>query len=584
MPGACFDEIQWNTVKIRNRKKAQHPQMKAERPTLKNGNYRIIGVFAFLVLTCIQACKRADSGAVVQKIDSLFRFYSPDKPGGQLAVSLDGRVIYSRAWGIADLENNVPLTTETLIEAGSVSKQFTAAAVLVLEQLGKLKLNDRVDQYIPDLPSYGEPVLIRHLIHHTSGLREWSDVAELGGWPLTLRVMDNKQVLGIICRQRRLNAPPGTVFSYSNSNYVLLALIVEKASGMSFADFTNRYLFTPAGMTHSQWRNDYGKVIPKRSQAYGLKDGAFRIAMPLHSIHGPGGLLTTAEDLLKWNAFYSTGKLGGKELLQRQTALDTLSNGDLNAYAAGLFIQHNVAKPTFYHGGATEGYRAKLICSPASGLSVAWLSNTSMLDTIGQDPAGSVFEMLAKSENTAPLPAQSTNIPIKVDRVKLEAYAGTYKSGHSDRDVAITLGPDGLVVSDTPLKAIGERRFRFYDIVLSFDGQGGLTVTPPSAEPMAYHLVDTVDALKWSHQYAGQYFSDEVGAAIEIHQVAGRLEAQLVSGARYPLESYFKDGFLIPAIKTDLVFKRNSKNDVEAFELNTLRTRGVRFDKVQTRN
>lgn len=557
--------------------------MKAERPTLKNGDYRIIGALLFLALTCITTCKRTDSGAVAQKIDSLFQFYSKDKPGGQLAVSLDGRVIYSRAWGVADLENNVPLTTETLIEAGSVSKQFTAAAVLVLEQQGKLKLSDPVDQYIPELPSYGQPVLIRHLIHHTSGLREWSDVAEFGGWPLTLRVMDNKQVLGIICRQRRLNAPPGTVFSYSNSNYVLLALIVEKASGMSFADFTNRFLLKPAGMTHTQWRKDYKEVVRNRSQAYEMKDGAFRIAMPEHNIHGPGGLLTTAEDLLKWNAFYSTAKLGGKDLLQRQTALDTLSNGDLNAYAAGLFIEHNVAKPMFHHGGATEGYRAKLICSPASGLSVAWLSNTSMLDTIGQDPAGIVFEMLAKPENSAPLPAKGTE-SVKIDQEKLQAYVGTYKSGQSARDVTISLGPDGLVMSDTPLKAIDERRFRFYDIVLSFDGQGGLMVTPPSAEPMGYHLVDTADALKWSHQYVGQYFSDEVGAAIEIRQVAGRLEAQLVSGARYPLESYLKDGFLIPAIKTDLVFKRNSKNDVEAFELNTLRTRGVRFDKVKTSN
>ena len=555
--------------------------MKAERPTLKNGDYRIIGALVFLALTCITACKRTDSGAVAQKIDSLFQFYSKDKPGGQLAVSLDGRVIYSKAWGVADLENNVPLTTETLIEAGSVSKQFTAAAVLLLEQQGKLKLDDPVDQYIPELPSYDQPVLIRHLIHHTSGIREWSDLAEFGGWPLTLRVMDNKQVLGIICRQRRLNTTPGAVFSYSNSNYVLLALIVEKASGMSFADFTSRFLLKPAGMTHTQWRNDYKQVVRNRSQAYEVKDGVFRIAMPEHNIHGPGGLLTTAEDLLKWNAFYSNGKLGGKNLLQKQLALDTLSNGDLNAYAAGLFIQHNVSKPTFHHGGATEGYRAKLICSPAPGLSVAWLSNTSMLDTIGQDPAGTVFEMLAKPEDSAPLPAKSTE-SVEIDREKLQAYAGTYKSGQSARDVTITLGPDGLVMSDTPLKAIDERRFRFYDIVLSFDGQGGLTVAPPSAEPMAYHLVGSADLLKWSHQYAGQYFSYEVGAAIEIRQVAGRLEVQLVSGARHPMESYFTDGFLIPAIKADLVFKRNGKNNVEAFELNTLRTRAVRFDKVKT--
>ena len=174
---------------------------------------------------------------------------------------------------MANLESGTALTTGSIVEAGSLSKQFTAAAVLLLTQQGKLKLDDPVDRYIPGLPSYGKPILVRHLIHHTSGLREWRDIAEFAGSPLVLRVMDNKAALDIICRQKSINNVPGAAFRYSNSNYILLALIVEKASGMSFADFTRKYIFEPAGMTRTQWRDDFRKVVPGRSQAYEVKNG-----------------------------------------------------------------------------------------------------------------------------------------------------------------------------------------------------------------------------------------------------------------------------------------------------------------------
>lgn len=514
------------------------------------------------------------------KIDSLLQFYSQDKPGGQLAVSLNGQVVYSKAWGMANLESGTPLTTESLIEAGSVSKQFTAAAVLLLEKQGKLKLDDPVDKYIPGLPSYGKSILMHHLIHHTSGLREWSDIAEFAGSPLVLRVMDNKAALDIIFRQKSINNRPGEAFRYSNSNYILLALVVEKASGMSFADFTRKHIFEPAGMTHTQWRDEYGKVIPGRSQAYEVKNGVFRTLMPDDGIHGPGGLLTTAEDLLKWTRFYSDGKLGGQSLLDKQTALDTLVNGAINNYGAGLFIEYNLAKPMFHHGGATAGYRAKLICSPTLGLSVAWLSNTSMLDTIGFNPATEVLQILAKPEDIAALPRKKSEV-FQTDLKKSERLAGLYKSAQSMRDVDITVGTEGLLLSGTPLEPVDSLRFYFFNILLSFDNAGGLTVTPPSTEPMAYYLTDSAAMKMPDHDSAGKYFSDEVGTPIEITKSATGPQLQLVSGLRYSLLACSKDRFLIPDLKTDLVFKRNKKNEITAFELTTPRTLGLRFEKVK---
>lgn len=527
-------------------------------------------------LLAMYSCQPKTTDVTEQKIDSIVNFYNAEKPGGQLAVSLDGRVVYSKAWGLADLENKAPLTTETLIEAGSVSKQFTAAAILLLEKQGKLSLNDDVSKYIPKLPSYGHPILIRHLIHHTSGLREWSDIAEFAGSPLSLNVPDNQAVLDIICRQKSLNSVPGAIFRYSNSNYILLALIAEKTSGMPFADFTKKHIFDPAGMGHTRWRNDFGEVVPMRSQAYEVKNAKFRSLMPDNAIHGPGGLLTTAEDLLKWNEFYMSEKLGGKTLFARQTGLDTLSNGLLNNYAAGLFIENN-AKRVFHHGGATAGYRAKLVCSPDLRLSVAWLSNTSMLDTAGRDPAMEVFQILAYPSAISPKPAKEDSVFI--DPEKLNQFAGLYRSGHSGRDVEITSGPEGLLLSETALKTLGNNRFRFHDIMLSFDGLGELIVTPPSSEPMLYRITDKPAPIN-VQEYAGKYYSEEANAWLEVKNANGKLTANLVSGPTYSMGNFRTDGFLVPDLKADIVFKRDQHNKVKALEISTQRSLRISFLRV----
>jgi CubicO group peptidase (beta-lactamase class C family) len=553
-------------------------QMNRNIQALRNLRPGLIFALILTISIGLNSCRKNNSLEDESRIDSLFHFYSDNKPGGQLAVSRNGRVIYSKAWGTADLESNTPLTTTTLIEAGSVSKQFTAAAILLLEQQGKLRLSDPAAKYIPELPGYGQHVLIRHLVHHTSGLREWSDIAEFAGSPLALNVPDNQAVLDIICRQRSLNRMPGEEFRYSNSNYILLALIVEKASGMSFADFTKKYIFDPAGMIHTQWRTDPAKVVPKLSQAYEFKNGAFRTLMLGNGIHGPGGLVTTAEDLLKWNEFYTSGRFGGKGLFHKQIAPDTLNNGDPNNYAAGLFVENNVPKPSFHHGGATAGYRAKLICAPSQGLSVAWLSNTSMLDTIGVNPATEVFKMLAKAADNSPR-ARKPATGFKPDHENLKSYAGLYKSGQSGRDVDITLTPKGLMLSETLLDPVDEHRFRFYDMSLTFDRQGGLTVVPPSAEAMRYHLVDATATAEPADQYIGTYFSDEVGAPIKVLKKGNELELILVSGARHPLQTHFKGGFLVQDIQADLVFQRNNKGGIEAFEISTARSLRIRFGK-----
>ena len=313
----------------------------------------------------------------VSKIETIFSKYQPDHPGCMLSISRNGQLIYSKAWGMADLERKVPLTTSSITEAGSVSKQFTAASILLLEQQGKLSIDDDVRKYIPELPDYGSPIPLRYLLHHASGLRDWGSVAAIAGWPRGTKAYTNDDALDIIIHQKRLNHSPNEEFLYSNSNFTLLTIIVQRVSGMSLADFTRKYIFEPAGMTHTQWRDNYKRIVPGRAIAYSkISESVYEINMPNENAYGHGGLLTTTEDLLKWNEFYGSGKLGGTALLRKQLATENLNNGKPDIYGAGLFIGKLWGYDWIRHDGATAGYRAFLESFPQLHLSVACLSNT----------------------------------------------------------------------------------------------------------------------------------------------------------------------------------------------------------------
>jgi CubicO group peptidase (beta-lactamase class C family) len=313
----------------------------------------------------------------INKIETIFSRYQPDHPGCMLSISRNGQLIYSKAWGMADLERKVPLTTSSITEAGSVSKQFTAASILLLEQQGKLSIADDVRKYIPELPDYGSPIPLFYLLHHASGIRDWGSVAAIAGWPRGTKSYTNDDALDIMIHQKALNHAPNEEFLYSNSNYSLLTIIVQRVSGMSLADFTRKYIFEPAGMTHTQWRDNYKRIVPGRAIAYSKnRDGSYEINMPNENAYGHGGLLTTTEDLLKWSEFFGSGKLGGAAFLRKQLATVNLNNGKPNIYGAGLFIGKLWGYDWVRHDGATAGYRAFLESFPQLHLSIALLSNT----------------------------------------------------------------------------------------------------------------------------------------------------------------------------------------------------------------
>ena len=391
-----------------------------------------------------------DTTVLVEKI---FEKYKQTNPGCQLAISRHGKIVFSRAWGMANMEQQVPLTRESVIEAGSVSKQFTAAAILLLEQAGKLSLNDNVRKYIPELPDYGTPITLRHLMQHTSGIKDWGSLMALSDWPRGSKTYSNNDVLYLLSHQRTLNHQPGDEFLYSNSNYVLFSIIVERLSKMNLAEFTKINIFDPAGMKHTQWRNSLNKVVPNRATAYGKEGNIYFTDMPNETVYGNGGLLTTAEDLLAWNHYYLSGKLGNPSLLPKQLSKTALNSGRMNKYSAGLRIDSINGWNVIFHDGATAGYRANLEYYPELDLSIAWLANTSEFDG-SPDGTAELRNLLVKTKssgyqsqkNEFMMGSSRIEVPPIVKPQALNDYVGDYYSDEVEAKLKITVTDGKLII------------------------------------------------------------------------------------------------------------------------------------------
>jgi CubicO group peptidase (beta-lactamase class C family) len=301
-----------------------------------------------------------------------------------------------------------------------------------------------VRKYVPELPDYGTPLTIRHMLNHTSGLRDWGNIAAIAGWPRTTRVHTQAHMLEIASHQRAVNFTPGTRWSYSNTGFNLAALIVERVSGKSFQAFTHDRVFQPFGMTHTSWRDDYTTVVKGRAQAYAERNGAFHTDMPFENVYGNGGLLTTVGDLLKWNEHYDAPPAGDAAMAAEQQKAGHFNDGRTHGYALGLFVGAYKGLREVYHSGSTAGYQAFLTRFPDQRVSVAVLCNVS--NAQATQYAHAVAEIYL-GDRLKPTDAKAT---YTMTSAEMDRFAGMWKNDTNGVAGAIARDKDGLSIPRGP--------------------------------------------------------------------------------------------------------------------------------------
>ncbi|HEX8844816.1 MAG TPA: serine hydrolase domain-containing protein [Pyrinomonadaceae bacterium] len=561
---------------------------------------RLFLIFTFVLsllasVICHAQERAAKPSPATERVDALFaQWDKPDSPGCALAVINGGQVIFKRGFGRANLDYDIPISSQSVFNIASTSKQFTAASVALLATQGKISLDDDIRKHLPEIPPYPIPVTIRQLIYHTSGIREYSHLMQLAG----IRFQDapDEEVFKIIARQKELNFRPGDEYLYSNSGYFLLAQIVKRVSGKSLREFAEENIFKPLGMVNTRFHDDNTEVIKNRATGYSSrKGGGFSVERTISDHIGDGGLLTTIDDLILWDRnFYGNKLNGGQELINLLLTPGTLNSGGKLNYVFGLDIEQYKGLKMFGHGGAYNGFNSDMIRFPDERFSVICLCNLSNIESgrlTRQVADIYLANELKKAEvnNIASSPeAKIISLPEK----SLAAVAGSYFNFVSNNFRRLYVRDGKLIYSrgssESELVPLGNDRFLMLGvpdrIEISFksprpgaplqmltSANGGKPIIHERVEPASY----TSQQLD---QFAGTYYSEEIDATYVIAFQDNKLILRRKNVDEAPLQLLFADTFSSVGSGT-LSFTRNDQNHVSGFFVNTGRVRKLRFNK-----
>ena len=409
-------------------------------------------------LTAFQADAQP-SDSLSARVDRVFTQWDrKDSPGCAVSVVRDGKVVYTRGYGMADLEHDVPITPATIFYIGSDSKQFTGAVMALLAKDGRISLDDDVRKYIPELPQYETPITIRHLLHHTSGLRDYYTLRDLAGDPSD-GVFGDAEILELITRQRELNFTPGSQHLYSNSGYFLLSVIVKRVTGQSLRAFADQRIFRPLGMTRTHFRDDHTELVKGRAYAYAPRGDGYRLSMPNFDVVGAGGLLMPVEEFIAWDRDFYAGTIGGRDLITTMTTPGRLNDGTTLGYALGLNVGQYKGLRTVGHGGSYGGYRADILRFPDQRFAVAAFCNLSSIAPGNLTKqvadiylAGQLREAAPPARIASEDPAASTSAPAAsaatpLTAAQLAELVGEYRSEELETTWRLALDGDRLMVT-----------------------------------------------------------------------------------------------------------------------------------------
>lgn len=547
---------------------------------------RRTGMVIALSAFALSTARAQTPDSVSRAVDRVFQNWNDtDGPGCALGVSRDGKVVYERGYGMANLETDTPIRPTSIFHVASVSKQFTAAAIMLLERDGKLSLDDNIRKYLPEIPDYGTPITIRHLLTHTSGLRDQWELIGLQRGRFEEDRITEADVLDVVSRQTALNFKPGAEYVYSNTGFTLLGVIVRRITGQSLKDFAAERIFKPLGMTRTHFHDDYTMLVPGRTSAYEPSDkpGArWRVGIPNFDTYGATSLYTTVGDLLKWEANLDHPVVGDARMYALMQTPTVLTTGDTSSYGLGLVMGTYRGARVIEHNGADAGYRSYVGRFPDKGLAIAIACNAAPANTTAL-ARGVADAYLAAALTPVEVAARPQGVPVAPERLRL--YVGSYVQPTTLQVIRLVVR-DGHLAADMPnappLVALAENRFAIGgsgqgpELVFADAVHGGLDRKVTGQRPVHYEwrqpVAPTAAALA---PYAGEYVSAELAGTV--YRVAVSDTALTFrTGTSDPLTAslVFADTFLGDG--NTIQFTRTAGR-ITGFEFSDPRVRRVKF-------
>jgi CubicO group peptidase (beta-lactamase class C family) len=546
--------------------------------------FRRAAMAALLSASCAWCAVAQNEDALHSKVDQVFAaFNEPDSPGCALGVVRDGNFIYKRGYGEGSLELGVPLTPESVFYMGSVSKQFTAASVVLAAEQGYLSLDDDIRKWIPEIPNYGKTVTLREMLHHTSGFRDVLGLLALGGRN-SEDIHPTPELLDLVAHQKALNYAPGDEFLYSNTNYFLMSVVIPRATGKPFSQFADENIFKPLGMTHTRFYDDRSVVLPSRVAAYEPRaNGGFRVDWSTNfDMVGGGGLMSSVDDLLLWDRNFYDNKLGKGTLLKEMQTPGVLNNRKQIEYALGLFISKYRGLPVVEHGGANFGYRTELLRFPQQKFSVITLCNLGT--SAPRNLANQVADIYLAGQFPASANGNGDGGASAAQHVDVQPFVGSYRSAESHSVYALSAANGDLVLLGQHLKATAANHFVFPGgPELRFESGAGnamsFTFDSADAAPQVFERYEATP-LKAADaaQYAGSFESSELEATYKIEVKDGKLMLRVNWQEPTTLEPTVRDEFKGPGGEA-LVFRRDAKGQITGFDVFAGRVRNIFFTK-----
>lgn len=528
-------------------------------------------------------------------IDALFAQYnSSDVPGLAVSVLKDGQVVYQKGFGMANLEYGIPIDKKTKFHVASLSKQFTAFLILKLEQEGLLSIKDDVRTYIPELPDYGKTMTIEHLLTHSSGIRDQWRLLEMAGWRLD-DVIKTEQIFRLIVKQKELNFPAGERFQYSNSGFTLLAIIVERLTKTSFADYAKQHIFDPLQMGDSFFYDDHEEMMSNRAYSYKKVDGKLKKSHLNFATVGPTSLFTTLEDMSKWAVNFQKMTIGSEKIFQSMNQKGQKKDGSFSSYAKGQFVREYKGLKMIYHSGSDAGYRSYFARFPDIGYQFILFANAAYISSYEE-----IFKLIdyhlqnksSQEEDQAPPEedfAYDESIFVKLSNEEMKKFEGIYFDPEEKHYREVELKNDTLYYkreggSKSTLHPVGKSNFKIvgtpYDISVNFltDEVKGpvLEFKVPDIMWLWLFKVNKTDP----SDYVGSYYNDELGTQYDLvakgdelyltHQKLDDIKVDQIT------EVYFSSqnrNF------TDITFQRDDSGKVTGFSVRNESVKNIVFSK-----